>query len=437
MFSTISCSTTFFPDGAKIIRQTVQKKMANGVVFIYHRRNLPRSKLRVMFRGGSSHQMATEKGLELLALRMAMQAGGQYSETMVKRLSQTLEAMQQCTVDLDFSSCLITGKSALFIDALHLLSHLLIFPTFPQGLLAGVKNQLISGWQHDLITPERRIATLSSQAFFGEHPYVRNPKILIENVMRVRRRDLIRFYNRLLVPHKIVLIYSGNQPFKDVYRVLKQSFGRLRKKKRQSRMMQLPQISNNFHGLKKFVLPLKQGTRIRARFFTPRPGKGGYYESLFLMQAVRDCLAQQQSSTSVDYGAGSRRELAALSAPLLGSQAFVGMYRLNFATIDVHAMTSYSGRVKLRHCIRLLQEKPLPENMRLATIKALRTRRHNIVATGDITIDLGAWLIAGGRLSSYYHTVHRISQISNEALQEAALSTLDRMHISVFERNVR
>lgn len=77
----------------------------------------------------------------------------------------------------------------------------------------------------------------------------------------------------------------------------------------------------------------------------------------------------------------------------------------------------------------------MPENMRLTTVKAIRSQRRSVEMKGDITADLGAWLVAGGRLKSYYNTPYYISKLSNESLQEAALSTLNRMHISIFEKN--
>lgn len=188
-----------------------QAKSGAKVLFVENR-DLPMLDVAVWFDAGSRRDDPDKAGRAgLVSHMLQLGAGGMGEEEIAEQLAD-IGAQLGGSFDRDRSGyALRTLSSAREREqALAVMAAVLQKPDFPEDVLEREKARLIAGLKEAETKPESMADKAFFKAVYGDHPYALPQSGEIETVAKLKRQNLLNFYDGYYVSTRAVVVMIGD-----------------------------------------------------------------------------------------------------------------------------------------------------------------------------------------------------------------------------------
>jgi zinc protease len=202
----------------------VEFELANGLrVLVVSSQKQPVLSLTLALHGGGVYDPAGKSGTADLVAGLLTKGAGTRTAEQIAETIERVGGSLNASAGRDF----ITVSAAVLIDdrelAFHLLSDVVLRPTFPESELALLRTQTLSSLALERSQPGSIAGRAFARALYGDHPYGRRPSE--ESVEAVTRSDLVAFQRQRLRPHQSLLVLAGAIDSTEAHRLVEQAFG--------------------------------------------------------------------------------------------------------------------------------------------------------------------------------------------------------------------
>ena len=159
--------------------------------------------------------------VQLMIVRGTTTRDGSQIVEAADRMGGSIEAVG----DADYSEISATALSRHWVELLELVADVALRPTFPDGVVAAVRDFLLRQVRNRGDKPyDVALDTLTAR-IFGRHPYAWDPIGLKDSIERLGRDALLAHYKRHYVPGGMVLAVSGRVKTAEVMAQAARLFG--------------------------------------------------------------------------------------------------------------------------------------------------------------------------------------------------------------------
>lgn len=159
--------------------------------------------------------------VQLMIVRGTTTRDGSQIVEAADRMGGSIEAVG----DADYSEISATALSRHWVELLELVADVALRPTFPDGVVAAVRDFLLRQVRNRGDKPyDVALDTLTAR-IFGRHPYAWDPIGLKDSLERLDRDALLAHYKRHYVPGGMVLAVSGRVKTAEVMAQAARLFG--------------------------------------------------------------------------------------------------------------------------------------------------------------------------------------------------------------------
>ncbi len=188
------------------------KKLANGLTIFAiedHREPLVSYRLEIATAGASAAE-ASKAGLATMTAELLRQ--GTKTRT-AQQIATTIDSSggslgTSASSDTASAECTMMKSSAAL--GLDLLSDVIVNPSFPQAEVDRLMRQTLSGLQVAYNNPQSLAEFLARRAVFGNHPYGMPVGGSPDTVRKLKRDDIVAFYQAHYAPTYAYLAISGD-----------------------------------------------------------------------------------------------------------------------------------------------------------------------------------------------------------------------------------
>ena len=205
---------------------TERQTLENGLrLLLREDHRFPLVNLQLSFLGGVRFETAQTNGLSSLTSRMLLRG------TRRKSAQEVTDSLRRMGGQLEAAS----GRNSLGLslevtrpqlsEALTLLGEIVLEPAFSAQELEGQRRLALAGLAAKEEDPFAWGMKRLMAAFFTQHPYRLDPAGEAEVLSRLKREDLLAFYQRLRDPKQMVLSIVGDFHKEEILPLLSRSFG--------------------------------------------------------------------------------------------------------------------------------------------------------------------------------------------------------------------
>ena len=205
-----------------------QAKSGAKVLFVENH-DLPMLDVAVWFDAGSRRDDPAKAGRAgLVAHMMQLGAGGMSEEEIAKKLAD-VGAQMGDSFDRDRSGYALRTLSSNREreQSLDVLAAVLQKPEFPEAVLERERARLIAALKEDATKPESIADKAFYKAIYGNHPYALPESGDVGTVSKLKRQDLINFYDGHYVASKAVVVMVGDVTRKEAEAIAERLTGGL------------------------------------------------------------------------------------------------------------------------------------------------------------------------------------------------------------------
>lgn len=199
--------------------------LPNGmIVFLLEDHELPLIEVTARIRTGTIYDPPERIGLASL-FGPALRSGGttHHSPDQINTTLESVGSSIEVSIDLESGSAALSSLTDHFETTLALFAELLMAPRFQQSQVSLQKQHLLEAIRRRNDDPGEVTRREFRALVYGkEHPYGRYPEAA--TVRRIRRRDLVAFHHRYLVPNNLMLAVTGDFETKGMLKILERAF---------------------------------------------------------------------------------------------------------------------------------------------------------------------------------------------------------------------
>jgi len=203
-------------------------RLANGIELVYAQRTaVPVTQLAMSFDAGNAADVAGKLGTQQLTLSMMDEGVPGLDSVQLAEAQERLGAEIDAGSTADRTTLSLEVPSANLAPAVDLFAQVVRRPTFPEGELARVKQQQLSGIAQELTNPQGLAQRVLPTIVYGAaSPYAKaqgggDPRA----VATLTRADLVAFQQAWLRPDKAKLFVTSDRPLAEVKATLDRAFG--------------------------------------------------------------------------------------------------------------------------------------------------------------------------------------------------------------------
>ena len=188
-----------------------QAKSGARVLFVENH-DLPMLDVAVWFDAGSRRDVPEKAGRAgLVSHMMQLGAAGMGEEEIAKKLAD-IGAEMGAGFDRDRSGYSLRTLSSPREreQALSVMAAVLQHPDFPETVLAREKTRLIAGLKEAETKPESIADKAFYKAVYGDHPYALPESGEVDTVAKLKRQDLLNFYQGHYIASQSVVVMIGD-----------------------------------------------------------------------------------------------------------------------------------------------------------------------------------------------------------------------------------
>lgn len=214
-----------------------KKKLKNGLrVITIPMKDNPTVTVLVLVSTGSAYESKKENGLSHFLEHMCFK--GTEKRPNAKTISRELDglgAQYNAWTGHEYTGYFVKSDEKHLDKVFDVVSDLYLNPIFPKDDIEKEKGVIIEEINMYEDMPQRHVADVFMEAFYGDQPVGRNIAGTKENVKSFSRNDLANYHKKHYVPEATVVVVSGNVSEKKVIELSKKTFGMISPKKKEGR----------------------------------------------------------------------------------------------------------------------------------------------------------------------------------------------------------
>ena len=127
----------------------------------------------------------------------------------------------------------VSGRflSRFFEEGIDIFSDVLLNPSFDKEEIEKTRKDILLDIKSEEDSLSRTVFNLLNKALYQKHPYRLNPLGTEETVSKITRKDMIKYYKKLVIPQNLVLAIVGDVEADKVEDKVNEFFGELKKGK--------------------------------------------------------------------------------------------------------------------------------------------------------------------------------------------------------------
>jgi zinc protease len=197
--------------------QAVRRTLANGArLVVSEQRALPMVVMQVLLDAGSRRDPRGQEGLANLTAEVLTEGTASRSASQISDAVDFIGAGLDAAADTDYAALTLTVLSKDLQTGLDLLADELLRPTFPEAELSRRREAVLAA----LRASEDNPGSVAQRAFLGavfpDEPYGHQVVGTPEAVRRLRRADLVTFYQQHYRPEGAIIVVVGDVSATDI-----------------------------------------------------------------------------------------------------------------------------------------------------------------------------------------------------------------------------
>lgn len=205
-----SCSTASKKD-AKVERPYTTKVLPNGLkVLIVRDDTLPYLSVSMLIKTGSAGDPDGQSGVASLTAELLDKGAKNLSATQIADAVNEIGTEFSSTATQDYTMLGMSTLSANSKTMIDLFSQIILEPAFPENEVERSKKIVVSELKRIVDEPDDFASIIFNSYLFGAHPYGRNSLGNWQQVQRLKKKDVVKFYLQNYRPNNAILSIVGN-----------------------------------------------------------------------------------------------------------------------------------------------------------------------------------------------------------------------------------
>jgi predicted Zn-dependent peptidase len=214
-------------------------KLSNGMnIVLAQRSGVPSIEMNMVFDAGYAADQFATPGTASLTMSMIDEGTKSMSSLEINERLQLLGASLGAGSSLDNSFISMSTLKPSLDASLDLYSDVILNPAFPENEFKRVKQEQLSGIQREKSTPIQMAIRVFPKFLYGEGHAYSMPLTgsgYEETVSKMKREDIVEFYNQWLMPNNATLVVVGDISMDELKTKLESRFKDWKKGKTQKK----------------------------------------------------------------------------------------------------------------------------------------------------------------------------------------------------------
>lgn len=208
------------------LRDFKQATLENGLKVLYvEDKRLPYVNISVLVNSGYASDPSGKSGLTSLAIGLLDKGTSKRNASKVAGDLEQLGMNFEAATEADYSFVKLSALSWDEDKALENLSEIIIDPSFTQDEISRQRRLMLSALQKSIDDPSSFADDAFKEYFYGSHPYGRPSLGKINDLKKIKRKDIISHYIKYFNPSSSWLVVTG-QYSPNIQSKLELHFGR-------------------------------------------------------------------------------------------------------------------------------------------------------------------------------------------------------------------
>lgn len=197
------------------------------------------------FEGGSLAYSSKKQSIAELEHSMLFKGAGKYNASKLNEALSKIGARLYFTGENNYFSGSLTTPVQGLSEAVNIFKTMLTQPLFKEKDLKKLKEDRHQFHTAEINSEETIMTDTFNKQLFGDHPYGKSQKEIVDSVDKVKREDLLKFLKRCLAKDNLKVAISGGVSHKQARKLLDDMFGFLPKK---AKLKETPKVKLSFTG---------------------------------------------------------------------------------------------------------------------------------------------------------------------------------------------
>ncbi len=204
--------------------------LENGLIILsYEDHKLPILEIRVVIKAGSVFDPEGKEGLANLTLKGLFRGTKNYPGLKIYEELERVGARIGEGTGYDYAQISLSLLKKDLNLALDILSDCLFQPLFPEPEIEKLKSEISAGILRDEGEPDYLLSREFYQNLFFNTPYAHPVVGKRESIERIKREEILDFYQRYYIPNNIFLVVVGDFFREELIQQINERFGKIPK----------------------------------------------------------------------------------------------------------------------------------------------------------------------------------------------------------------
>lgn len=356
---------------------------------------------KAFLQGGLGFAGRERAGLELLMLEIAEKQSVHYPKEKMARELTRLGAQLSSGAGPDFSTFTLTSLSRNFGESFRIFLDALAHPLINDSELALARERRLTALKGEQENPDAAVERLSTETFYGEHPYAADPLGTEALVKAATARQLAELHASTVNRSRLLLVVVGNVTRADVEAQLKA----LDLPAGNYRATEVAPVPNADRAASKLVARDLPTVYVSGFFPAPSLKSDDYAAAMVGINILSDRLFEEvRTKRNLSYAAyaAMRRRGANLG-------------QLYVTTPDPNAAVKV-----IRDEIEKLRTSPVSEEELKDQVRQMKTQTlMSLQSASDIAGALGEWKLLSGDWRNFEATLQKLDNVTPEQVRRA------------------
>lgn len=207
------------------IQKPFETRLENGLrVIVIENDRLPLVSYRLAFQTGDINDPPGWTGLSSALGSLLTEGTEDYTSLQLAEKIERLGSSVSASVSDDFTIVAASALSLYSSEVLHLLSEVVLRPTFPEGELDLYRRNTIENLKFQRSQPGFLANEQASKLIYGEHPYA-TISAKAADIERLDRETLVKFHAARFIPNNALFIVVGDVRSDEIVAEVAETFG--------------------------------------------------------------------------------------------------------------------------------------------------------------------------------------------------------------------
>jgi len=199
-----------FSEGVRLPEKT-EMELPNGLQLLFVRdTSLPRINIMALINSGAVRDPEGLSGLSYLTAGLLDEGSKKHSSAEIAEKLEGLGASLSIQPGYDFTQMTIKGLSYTRDSLLDSFIEVLLSPQFAQKEIDRIQKQMIGALQKMEDDADQYVDHLFAEVLYQKHPYARPPMGEIETLSKIKRKDILLYYEKYFTPKNIRIAVVGD-----------------------------------------------------------------------------------------------------------------------------------------------------------------------------------------------------------------------------------